>query len=119
MQTDPFKSRPAWLAQLPRIVRLYMFHCLVGFAISAAFTGVVLYFNIANIGHLVFAVDGGWLAALVFFVLNGTVFSGVQTAIVIMSLGDDDDDDRGGGKRRWVGDQKLKPVLIRPRPQES
>lgn len=119
MHTDPFKTRPALLAQLPRIVRLYIFHCLVGFAISAVFTGAVLYLNIANIGHLVFAVEGGWLAAVVFFVLNGIVFSGVQAAIVIMSLGDDDDDDQGGGHRRWVADPQLQPALIRPRPQDS
>lgn len=112
MQTDPFKKRPAVLAQLPRIVRLYIYHCIFGFVISAGFTTVVLATNLANIGHLVFTVQGGWLAGFVFFVLNGIVFSGVQTGIVIMSIGDDDDDEGGGHKRAVRMEAQLAPVPL-------
>ncbi|NNE87096.1 MAG: hypothetical protein HKN27_03390 [Silicimonas sp.] len=90
--TNPFLKRPRLLAQLPRIVRLYILHSIIGFALSAIFTALVLWFDIVGIGHLVTHVDGGWIAALVFFVLNGIVFAGVQTAIVIMTLDYDDPD---------------------------
>lgn len=85
--TNPFRHRPARLACLPRIVRLYILNCFLGFMLAAVFTGLVLWLNIGNIGHLVAHVSGGWLAGLVFFGLNGIVFAGVQSAIVVMSLG--------------------------------
>ena len=81
---------------LPRIVRLYIASCLTGFALSAVFTALILWFNVANIAHLVTHVDGGWLAAVVFFMLNGIVFAGVQTSIAIMALAEEDDTPSGG-----------------------
>ena len=84
--TDPFRRRPPMLARLPRVVRLYILNAALGFALAAIFTGVVLWQNVAGIGDLVRRVDGGWLAALVFWVLNGIVFAGVQTGIVVMSM---------------------------------
>ena len=84
--TDPFRRSPRALARLPRLVRLYIFNCLVGFTLAGVFTASILWLNVANIGHLVTHVSGGWLAALVFFMLNGIVFAGVQTGIVIMSM---------------------------------
>lgn len=90
MWTNPFLRNPRVLARLPRIVRLYIFHCLIGFLLSAVFTGLILWLDVAGIGHLVTHVAGGYLAALVFFVLNGIVFAGVQTGIVIMSMDYDD-----------------------------
>lgn len=97
LRTNPFQTYPRFLAKLPRIVRLYIFHCIIGFAIAGVFTAYVLIANVANIGHLVTTVDGGIIAAVVFFVLNGIVLAGVQTGIVIMSLGVEEDDDMGGG----------------------
>ena len=84
--TIPFRRHPRFLAKLPRIVRLYIFNCLIGFTLSAVFTAMIFGFNVGNIGHLVSTVSGGWIAAVVFFMLNGIVFSGVQTGIVIMSM---------------------------------
>lgn len=84
--TDPFRSFPQSISRLPRLIRLYIFNCLIGFALAGCFTGLILWLNVANIGYLVTHVAGGWLAALVFFVLNGIVFAGVQTGIVIMSM---------------------------------
>ncbi|MEO0938945.1 MAG: hypothetical protein AAFY38_12400 [Pseudomonadota bacterium] len=98
--TNPFRRRPARLAGLPRIVRLYILNAGIGFVLSAIFTAAVLYLNIANIGHLVASVSGGWLAALVFFVLNGIVFASVQTGIVIMMIGSDDGP--GGGRKQRI-----------------
>ncbi len=111
LRTNPFQVYPRVLAGLPRIVRLYIFHCVIGFAISGVFTGFILYKNVANIGHLVMSVEGGFIAVTVFFMLNGIVFASVQTAVVIMSLGDKDDGNGSGGLR--VGVPTLQPVPVR------
>ncbi|MEL7116835.1 MAG: hypothetical protein AAGP08_14860 [Pseudomonadota bacterium] len=98
--TDPFAHRPKALAALPRIVRIFILHAIIGYSLGAVFTAGVLYYDIAGVGGLVARVDGGWLAAFIFFMLNGSVFAGVQTAITVMSMDyDDDDDDQGGGHR--------------------
>ena len=92
--TDPFRTRPAALAGLPRIVRLYILNCLIGFALAGVFTGLILWFDVGGIAHLVTHVAGGWLAAVVFFVLNGIVFAGVQTGVVLFTLPEDDEPPR-------------------------
>jgi len=107
--TNPFRRRPARLAVLPRIVRLYILNAVLGFGLSAVFTAAILWLNVANIGHLVTHVSGGWLAALVFFVLNGIVFAGVQTAIVVMSIGASD---QTGGTRAPRGPARPVPVPV-------
>ena len=84
-------TMPTRRPPLPRIVRLYITSCLTGFALAGVFTGLVLWFNVANITHLVMQVEGGWLAALVFFMLNGIVFAGVQSGIAIMAMAEDED----------------------------
>lgn len=115
--TDPFRRNPRFLARLPRIVRLYIFNCLIGFTLSGIFTAAILYWNVAGIGHLVAAVPEGKLALLVFFMLNGIVFSGVQTGVVIMSM-DYDDDDSNRGTRVPVLEPALVPVPA-ARPQDQ
>ncbi len=107
--TNPFRRHPRFLARLPRIVRLYVLNCLIGFSLSGLFTGAILWFNVAGIGHLVQNVSGGWLAALVFFTLNGIVFAGVQTGIVVWSMDYDDDDHRDRGLPVPV----LQPAAVR------
>lgn len=85
--TNPRSRRPAGLARLPRIVRLYIMHALIGFVLAGVFTGLVLGLDVAGIGNLVTTVQSGWLAALVFFTLNGIVFAGARTGIAVMGLG--------------------------------
>ncbi|SMY06482.1 hypothetical protein [Flavimaricola marinus] len=81
---------------MPRIVNFYILHCVIGFAIAAAFTGAILWFNVANLWHLVSTSSIGMMAVIAFWVLNGIVFAGVQFAIAIMLLADKDDEPRGG-----------------------
>lgn len=95
---DPFATFPKTLSRLPRLIRLYIFNCLLGFALSACFTGLILWFDVGNIAHLITHVSGGWLACFVFFMLNGIVFAGVQTGIVIMSLDDKTKSDHSDGR---------------------
>ena len=92
--TNPFQRSPKSLSRLPRIVRLVILNWMIGFGLAAVFTGMILAFDVAGIRHLVTSVDGGWLAAFVFFMLNGIVFAGAQTGIVVMML---DASDKGDG----------------------
>lgn len=113
--TDPFSRFPKPLAKLPRLVRLYICHCVIGFGIAGVLTGLVLTYNFAGIGHLVANVDGGWLAGFIFFMFNGSVFAAVQTAIVIMSMEYDDDDDTGGHRPPPLSSLVPIPVERKPR----
>ena len=108
--TNPFRHRPARLARLPRVVRLYILNCLFGFILSGTFTALILWFDVAGIGHLVTTVSGGWLAALVFFMLNGIVFAGVQTGIVVMTMEYDDTSKPPRGRRQPVAAPAPVPV---------
>lgn len=84
---------------MPRLVRLYIRQTIIGFAVSAAFVGLLFWFNVANLWHLVTHAPDGWLAAFLLFMFNGIVFSGVQFGISIMRMADSNDDDPFGGKR--------------------
>lgn len=80
---------------MPKIMRFYAVHCAIGFAVSAVFVAALLYLNIANLWHLISTSDVGVMAVLVFWVLNGIVFAGVQTAVAVMMMAEDpraDDD---------------------------
>lgn len=81
---------------MPKLIRLYITQVLIGFAIAAAFVGVLLALNVANLWHLISHSDMGILAVAVLWVSNGIVFSGVQFAISVMRMADRDDDDQGG-----------------------
>ena len=85
---------------MPSLIRLYITHSAIGFAVSAVFTLLVVVFDIANLGYLITHVSGGWLAAFLFFVLNGIVFAGVQFGIAVMRMAapEDDDTPRGPGR---------------------
>jgi hypothetical protein len=46
--------------------------------------------NVANLGHLVESVEGGWLAFVLLALFNGIVFAGVQFGVTIMRMGKED-----------------------------
>ncbi|MBL9072453.1 hypothetical protein [Tabrizicola sp.] len=90
---------------MPKLVRLYIQSVALGFVLSAAFTGGLLWLDVAGIGHLVAASEIGWIAVVMLLVFNGIVFSGVQFAYRIMALAEPEDDPKGGHGVR-------EPVLI-------
>ncbi|TCP62927.1 hypothetical protein EV663_101187 [Rhodovulum bhavnagarense] len=102
---------------MPRLVRLYIHHSLIGFALSGVFVGMLLYFNVVNLWHLVSHSSSGWLAVAMLFLFNGIVFSGVQFGIAVMSMGVADDDDRGrrnSGPSRGMAEAMVPiPVPVR------
>ena len=98
---------------MPRLIRLYIVNVAIGFAIAAAFVGMMLYFNVANLWHLVTHSDKGLLAVLVLWLANGIVFAGVQFAIAVMRMKDDDDDEPRGGNRSPVRVDMTRPVPVK------
>lgn len=98
---------------MPKLIRLYIVNVLIGFGIAAVFVGMLLYFNIANLWHLVSHSDKGLLALMVLWIANGIVFAGVQFAIAVMKLKDDDDDEPRGGRRRPIRIDTTQPILVR------
>lgn len=106
---------------MPKLIRLYITQCAIGFGLAAVFVAMLLWFNIANLGHLVFNSDKGWLALLVLWISNGVVFGGVQFGIAIMRMKDDDDDEPRGGRRQRVAPREGRMIPVRvaaERPQE-
>ncbi len=95
---------------MPKLIQLYLKHVAIGFAIAAVFVAGLLYLNIANLWQLVSNSDVAVLAVFMMVFVNGIVFSGVQFAIVIMTLPEEDGD--SGGKRQPVGALALAPVTI-------
>lgn len=96
---------------MPDLIQMYIRQCLIGFAVSAVFVGMLFYFNVANLWYLVTHSADGWLAGFLLFFFNGIVFSGVQFGIAIMRMedkDDDDDDDRG----MMIPDFNAVPVRI-------
>lgn len=75
---------------MPKLVRMYIRHVAIGFALSAVFTSALLYLNVANLWHLITHTQAGPLAAGLLFVFNGIVFAGVQFAIAVTHMGHND-----------------------------
>ena len=75
---------------MPQIVKTYIQQVLIGFSVSAVFTAILLWQNVANLWHLVTHDPIGPLAVFLLWMFSGIVFAGVQFGIRIMSLSDDD-----------------------------
>ncbi|MEI4232384.1 hypothetical protein [Roseovarius sp. D22-M7] len=84
---------------MPKLIRLYITQVAIGFAIAAAFVGMLLWFNVANLWHLVTHTEQGLLAVVILWIANGIVFAGVQFGISVMRMQDDDDEPRGGHRQ--------------------
>jgi hypothetical protein len=96
-------------ASTPRLIRLYIRHCAIGFALSAVFVGGLFAFDVANLWTLVSRSEVGLMAAFMLFMGNGVVFAGVQFGISVMRMGEDDAGPRGG-QRDPVAMPALVPV---------
>lgn len=83
-------------ANEPNLMRHYLWHCAIGFGLSAVFVAGVLWFDIARLGTLIAGSDIGWLAVFLLWFFNGTVFGSVQFAVHLMLNTDKDDDDHRG-----------------------
>ena len=101
---------------MPQLVRLYLQSVALGFAIAAGFTGGLLWFDVAGIGHLVMGSNIGWIAVAMLVVFNGIVFSAVQFAFRVMGMAGTDEGPSGGhGAREPVLVPVPVPVSVRDR----
>ena len=98
---------------MPKLIRLYIVNVAIGFGISAAFVAMLLYFDVANLWHLVTHSDKGILAVLILWISNGIIFAGVQFGIAVMRLKDDDDDDHHGGLRQHAMEREYATIPVR------
>ena len=94
---------------MPELIKLYIRHVLIGFAIAAAFVAMLLWFNVMNLWHLISTSDVGLIALFVLWFSHGVVFAGVQFALAVMFMAEPSQG--GGGKRQRV--MQLVPVLLR------
>jgi hypothetical protein len=81
---------------MPKLVKLYIKNVIIGFAISAGFVALLLWFNVMNLWGLVSQSGDGILAVFLLWFMNGIVFAGVQFAYVIMSMAGREGGPRGG-----------------------
>ncbi len=91
---------------MPDLIKMYIRQTAIGFALSAVFVTLLLYFNVVNLWHLVTHTDVGFLAVFLLWLFNGIVFAGVQFGISIMLMKYDDDDDDD--------DHRGRPITLTP-----
>jgi len=105
---------------MPELVRLYIRNVFIGLGLSVTFVGLLLWFNVANLWHLISTSDIGYIAVTLLVVFNTVVFSGVQFAITIMRMAEDDETP-GGGKRDAIpaGLDKAAQMIAVPVPVEA
>lgn len=97
---------------MPELIRSYIRNVLIGWALAAVFTGLLIGLNFANLRHLVFSVNGGWIAALMLFAGNAVVFAGVQFAVVIMAMGRKEPPTGGGRQLLPLPSAQLTPQAV-------
>ncbi len=82
---------------MPRLIRLYIRHVLIGFGLAGVLTVALIWFDVAHLRHLVTHTEAGPLAVGLLWLFNGLVFAGVQFGIAVMSMAEPQDDDPAGG----------------------
>lgn len=96
---------------MPKLVALYIRSVAIGFAISAVFLAVLIGINVAGLRGLIMGSSSGWIAAVMLFMSNGIIFSGVQFGIAVMKLAEPPQGPRGGTKAPAVF-RKLAAVKV-------
>ncbi|WP_290558846.1 hypothetical protein [Aestuariivita sp.] len=81
---------------MPDLIKLYIRHSLIGFAIAGVFVAALLYLNVMNLWTLVSNDQSAILVVFILWFFNGVVFASVQFAYAVMNLAEKPD--RSGGK---------------------
>jgi hypothetical protein len=81
---------------MPKLIRLYITHCAIGFGIAFVFVCALVALDVANLRHLILTSDQGLLAFVILVMMNGVVFAGVQFGIAVMRMADPEDGPKGG-----------------------
>ena len=96
---------------MPEPIRFYIRNVLIGFAVAAVFVTVLLWFNVANLTHLIFTSDIWAIALFMLWFFNGIVFAGVQSGIAVMAMARETGDDGPGGNVPEVASPALVPAV--------
>jgi hypothetical protein len=102
---------------MPKLIRLYITSVALGFALSAVFLGLLIWQDVAGLGHLVLETASGYVAAIMLFVMNGIIFAGVQFAISVMQLAEHHDEPRGGVRAPHA--QRLAAIKVVAKPRKK
>lgn len=97
---------------MPRLIRLYNTSIGVGFALACIFTALLVFLDVAHLGHLVRSTKGGIIAVVMLVWFHTILFSGVQFGYRVMRLGRDSD---GKGGRR----QLARRLIPSPQPASA
>ncbi|MBI6629856.1 hypothetical protein [Pontibaca salina] len=93
---------------MPKLVKLYIRHTLIGFGIAALFVGMLMWFDVMNLRSLIARSDVAFLAVFMLWFMHGIVFAGVQFAWAVMSLAE-----KPKGPRRGMPVlSELKPIPV-------
>lgn len=84
---------------MPDHIKFILRHAFYGFIIALTFVGMLLYFNVVNLWHLVTHTADGPIAVVMLIVFCTVTFGSVQIGYKIMMMGEENDDDDQGGKR--------------------
>ncbi|WP_238369159.1 hypothetical protein [Heliomarina baculiformis] len=96
---------------MPELVKLYMRHTAIGFAIAGGFVALLLGFDVQSLRSLIFGSQDGMLALFLLWFMNGIVFAGVQFAWAVMSMSENNEP-RGGMRLRLRRDEVAIPVRV-------
>jgi hypothetical protein len=99
---------------MPDHIKMILRHGVYGFVIALGFVAGLMYYNVANLWHLVTHTAEGPIALVVFTILCTITFGSVQIGYKIMTMGEEDDEPRGG-KRDAIPTFDAIPVPVRVR----
>jgi hypothetical protein len=71
------------MQDMPRIMKVFWLQVATGFGIAALFVGGIIWIDLGGLWRLVSGTQGGYLAAILLWVLHGSVFAAVQFGIAL------------------------------------
>lgn len=74
---------------MPSLVHFMIKHTLIGFCVAALFVAMLLYFDVMGLRVMIMKEDLWWVAILILWFGNATVFGAVQVAYAVMNLAED------------------------------
>jgi hypothetical protein len=105
------------MSSTPELVRFLVRHAAVGFAISAAFVGLILAADPNGLGTLLAGAAGHPMPLVLLWFFCGLTFASVQIGAAVMLLGEDDGGGRGRRSPVAPPGLTLRPVPVRVRPR--
>lgn len=82
---------------MPFLVRFLARHAAIGIGVATVFVGLLVAFDVARLGTLLFTSEDGLLAIIVLTLALGVTFGSVQMGFAVMLMSDTDD--IGGGRK--------------------